>query len=143
MLLQLLAYHDAGYEHGKFFEHNILKNSDSAITIIDLEMAKKHKCQRERVIGIIEGEVAPPKWSEYGCKEVYDYAMNSSIWLDRECCRSFLHRKGLNTHILCALDYVWFKGKPFYVSEIKSAEHLFSLLNTPDILPTLNAMMLE
>lgn len=83
-----MKFHDAGYEHGKFFEHNILFKSDSPPTIIDLENAKEHICSREREFGISPGDVAPPDWSEYGCKEIYDYASKSGIWNQGVCCLS-------------------------------------------------------
>jgi serine/threonine-protein kinase RIO1 len=70
--------HACGLEHGDLHEGNIRFEEDKQRAwIIDFTHAKKHDCRRKQLV--LGDDV--PEFSEYGCEELYDMAIDTRVWI--------------------------------------------------------------
>ena len=84
-----LALHVRGVQHNDLYPRNIVVDnieSPQRVVIIDFGLSTPHECQRQLDLAIY---LHPPNADEFGCDEIYHFAMYTEIWTPSIVFRAF------------------------------------------------------
>lgn len=113
--------HHFGVAHGDVRELNVLDNNGVPF-IVDFEHARDHQCHCQKIDW---GDLRPYR-SEFGCDEIYDFALDIGSWMSS---KSYFPHFSLMLvfNLNCLIGAFDFYGTIVLVRKLTSADELFEI----------------